>query len=211
MNVERRVLEGHAIRLLPLTRDHAESVTRVALAHPQIWTHIPYPMQSEGDVHVRLEQAAALHAAGLGVVFVTELRQAGEIVGGTSILSVDPRVPSFEIGGTWIVPPHQRTRVNTEAKYLQLCFAFETLGAARVELKTDVRNERSRKAIARIGGRFEGIFRNHMRRADGSLRDSAFFSIVSAEWPEVKRTLEERLSQAAERNGASCERGAGAG
>jgi RimJ/RimL family protein N-acetyltransferase len=109
-------------------------------------------------------------------------------------LTVDPRVPSFEIGSTWVVPTFQRTRTNTEAKYLQLSLVFEELSAARVELKTDVRNERSRSAIARIGAREEGILRNHMRRADGTLRDSMLFSITLEEWPKVKQALAEKLA-----------------
>ena len=99
---------------------------------------------------------------------------------------MDPDTPSVEIGSTWIVPEWQRTRVNTEAKYLQLSHCFETLGIARVELKTDARNDRSRAAMRRIGATEEGTFRSHMRRHDGTLRDSVFFSIVADEWPAVK-------------------------
>ena len=151
-------------------------------------------MSTEADVRARLAQAAAIRSSGNGIVYATEHRPTGEIVGGTAILTVDSRVPSFEIGSTWVVPPFQRTRTNTEAKYLQLSFVFEELRAARVELKTDVRNERSRSAIARIGAREEGILRNHMRRADGTLRDSVLFSITLEEWPKVKQALAEKLA-----------------
>jgi RimJ/RimL family protein N-acetyltransferase len=194
MKTHVRALLGSAIRLVPLDESHAERVVTAALSHPEIWRHIPYSMKSESDVRARLALAFALREAGTGVVYATELISSGEVIGGTAILCVDPRVPSFEIGSTWIVPPHQRTRVNTEAKYLQLSFAFEELSAARVELKTDVLNERSRAAIARLGARQEGIFRSHMRRADGSLRDSVFFSITAEEWPRVKADLASKLA-----------------
>lgn len=194
MKMQARALLGRAIRLLPLSETLADRVVAAALSDPGIWTHIPYSMKTEGDVRARLGFAAALHEAGTGIVYATELISTGELVGGTAILSIDPRVPSFEIGSTWIVPSHQRTRVNTEAKFLQLSFAFEELLAARVELKTDVLNERSRAAIARIGAREEGVLRNHMRRADGSLRDSVLFSITIDEWPLVKAELASKLA-----------------
>ena len=104
-------------------------------------------------------------------------------------------MPSVEIGGTWIVPRHQRTAVNSEAKLLQLTHCFDVLGCARVELKTDIRNERSRAAILRLGATQEGILRSHMRRADGSLRDSVLFSIVAGEWPSVRDRLQRALSR----------------
>ncbi|MGC4087815.1 MAG: GNAT family protein [Polyangiaceae bacterium] len=195
MKIEACALVGAKVRLVPLGAEHEGAVIREALGSPEIWTHIPYAMRSEADVRARLAQAAALREAGAGMVYVTELLASAEIVGGTSILVVDPRVPSFEIGATWIVPQHQRTFVNSEAKYLQLCFAFETLKAARVELKTDVRNERSQAAIARIGARREGVLRSHMRREDGTLRDSVLFSLVDADWPQAKHALEAKLAR----------------
>ena len=98
-----------------------------------------------------------------------------------------------EIGWTWVAREWQRTAVNTEAKYLLLRHAFETLGCIRVELKTDSLNERSRTAILRIGAREEGIFRNHMITASGRVRHSVYFSVVDSEWPAVKARLESRL------------------
>ena len=181
----------------PLAAEHVPSVVEAALAHPSLWQFIPYSMKSEADVRARVELGRRLMDGGTGVVFVTKLVATGELVGGSAIFTVDAAVPSFEIGATWVVPPWQRSAVNTEAKYLQLCFAFEVLQAARVELKTDVLNLRSRAAIARIGASEEGIFRCHMRRADGTLRDSVYFSIVERDWPRVKAELERRLSPAA--------------
>jgi N-acetyltransferase len=95
-----------------------------------------------------------------------------------------------EIGWTWVAPAWQRTGVNTEAKYLLLRHAFETLGCMRVELKTDSLNEKSRNAILRIGAREEGTFRNHMITASGRIRHTVYFSILDAEWPAVKARLQ---------------------
>ncbi len=99
----------------------------------------------------------------------------------------------LEIGWTWVARQWQRTAINTEAKYLLLRHAFETLKCMRVELKTDSLNDRSRAAILRIGAREEGIFRNHMITASGRIRHTVYFSIVDSEWPEVKARLEARL------------------
>jgi len=188
-----RPLEGPYVRLVPLSEHHSDGVVQAALAHPEIWEYMPFAMGDEAEARASLQQALALQAEGRAIFYVMTLRESSELVGGTALLSVDPRVPSFEVGPTWIVPHHQRTRVNTEAKSLQLAFAFETLGAARVELKAEVRNQRSRTAIARIGAHAEGVLRNHMRRADGSLGDYAIFSIVEADWPSIKGTLEAKL------------------
>jgi N-acetyltransferase len=100
----------------------------------------------------------------------------------------------MEIGWTWIAKPWQRSAINTEAKYLMLRHAFETLGCIRVELKTDALNERSRAAIVRIGAREEGILRRHIITDSGRIRDTVYYSIIAEEWPGVKRRLEERLA-----------------
>jgi RimJ/RimL family protein N-acetyltransferase len=117
---------------------------------------------------------------------------------------IDPLVPSLEIGATWVVPRCQRTHVNTEAKRLMLAHAFDALGCARVELKTDERNDRSRAAILRLGAQEEGTHRNHMRRADGSLRNSVYFSITREDWPGVRRRLDARLARPAPPSSAEC-------
>ena len=100
-----------------------------------------------------------------------------------------------EIGWTWVGREWQRSAINTEAKYLMLRHAFETLGCMRVELKTDSLNERSRNAILRIGAKQEGIFRNHMTTSTGRIRHTVYFSIIDEEWPAVKRGLEEKLAR----------------
>jgi RimJ/RimL family protein N-acetyltransferase len=111
-------------------------------------------------------------------------------------MNIDQANRRVEIGATWIAAPWRRTAVNTEAKYLMLRHAFETLGCIRVELKTDSLNQRSRNAIRRIGAAEEGTLRQHMITWSGRLRDSVYFSVLDSEWPSVKRDLEQKLSRA---------------
>jgi RimJ/RimL family protein N-acetyltransferase len=108
-------------------------------------------------------------------------------------MNISARDGRLEIGSTWLAPRHQRTVANTEAKYLMLRHAFETLGATRVELKTHALNVKSRTAIERLGTQFEGIHRKHMLQPDGSRRDTAWYSILDDEWPAVKTRLESML------------------
>ncbi len=109
-------------------------------------------------------------------------------------MNIDGPNRRVEIGATWIAKPWQRTAINTEAKYLMLRHAFETLGCIRVELKTDALNQKSRDAILRIGAKEEGTLRQHMITSTGRLRDSVYFSILDSEWPKVKADLEARLT-----------------
>ncbi len=189
------VLQGSLVRLEPLGARHFDAVVAAALSDPAIWKHIPYAVRDRADVERLFTIADRLHAAQSGLVFVTCAGPEGRVVGSTSILLVDPETPSVEIGGTWILPEWQRTRVNSEAKYLQLSHCFESLGIARVELKTDALNERSRAAMRRIGASEEGTFRRHARRHNGTLRDSVYFSVIAEEWPGVKARLEEKLAR----------------
>ena len=158
------------------------------------------------DLFTQLARGAAFDGRSLVTTFLyaattnlclTRLRDSGKIVGGSSILLIDPELPTVEIGFTWILPEWQRTHVNTEAKLVQLTHCFESLGSGRVELKTDIRNQRSRAAIARIGATEEGVLRAHRRRLDGSLRDSVLFSILASEWPVVRDALRARLDRSA--------------
>jgi RimJ/RimL family protein N-acetyltransferase len=110
-------------------------------------------------------------------------------------MNMDLTNRKVEIGSTWIAPQWQRTVINTEAKYLMLRHAFETWNCMRVELKTDALNQRSRRAILRLGAKEEGTLRKHMVCWDGRQRDSIYFSILDTEWPEVKGQLEQRLAQ----------------
>lgn len=127
--------------------------------------------------------------------FATIEKRSGRAIGSTRYANIDAGNRRLEIGWTWIAGNWQRTAVNTEAKYLMLRHAFETLRCIRVEFKTDALNERSRNAILRIGAKEEGTFRKHVITASGRVRDTVYFSIVDSEWNAVKKMLEARLSR----------------
>ena len=130
---------------------------------------------------------------GVSIPFATYERASNQIVGTTRFMSMDLANRKVEIGSTWIAPPWQRTVINTEAKYLMLQHAFEIWNCLRVELKTDALNQRSRRAILRLGAKEEGTLRKHMLTWNGRQRDSVYFSILDTEWPQVKAGLEKKL------------------
>jgi RimJ/RimL family protein N-acetyltransferase len=196
MDLDLSVLEGRRVRQVRLTAEQLPELTAVALANPEIWEHIPYRMSTAADIARTLGALLAVQERGDILLLATRLAETGELVGGTSIRRSDALVPSAEIGGTWISPRFQRTFVNTEAKLLQLTACFERLHCERVELKTDIRNLRSQAAILRLGATREGVLRKHMRRADGTLRDTVMFSILAEEWPAVGARLRAWLEAA---------------
>jgi RimJ/RimL family protein N-acetyltransferase len=188
-------LTSAAVRLEPLSAELLPELTRAALSAPEVWTHVALPMRDAAQIEGTVKHALGLQRQGELAVFVTRLAASGALIGGTLLRLIDRAVPSVEIGGTWILPPWQRTFVNTEVKLLQLSHCFEQLGCQRVELKTDIRNQRSQAAIARLGASREGVLRSHMRRMDGSLRDSVLYSMLVSEWPEHRERLRARLAQ----------------
>lgn len=192
--VEPVVLEGSRIRMEPLRLDHLADLARVAF-DPPLWQWTIMGPQDEAGLRRWLETALANADAGAERPFATIDLASGRAIGSSRYLSIVPEHRRLEIGWTWIGTAFQRTGANREAKLLQLTHAFETLGANRVEFKTHARNERSRTALAGIGATFEGIFRNHMIMPDGSIRDSAWFSVVADDWPGVKARLEASLSR----------------
>ena len=194
MVIEPVTLEGTVIRLEPLSLRHHEELCAVGLDE-RIWRWNPRaPLCTPADMRAYIDTALEQQADGEGLPFATIDKAAGHAVGSTRFLEINCRDRRVEIGSTWIAPAWQRTAVNTEAKYLMLRHAFETLGCIRVELKTDSLNERSRNAILRIGATQEGIFRNHMLTHSGRIRHSVYFSITDAEWPAVKARLQEKLA-----------------
>jgi RimJ/RimL family protein N-acetyltransferase len=134
-------------------------------------------------------------ARGVSLPFALVEKSTGMAIGSTRYGNIDRLHHRLEIGWTWVAPGHQRTAANTEAKYLLLRHAFETLHCIRVEFKTDSLNEKSRQAIQRIGAKQEGIFRNHMITSSGRVRHTVYFSIVDFEWPAVKLDLELKLAR----------------
>jgi N-acetyltransferase len=194
MIVEPVTLEGKHVRLEPLSLAHHAALCEVGLDE-DVWRWIAAPVRTPEEMRVYIEMALAEQAAGTALPFATIERASGRAVGSTRYGNIDRSNRRVEIGWTWIARPWQRTAVNTEAKYLMLRHAFETLGSIRVELKTDSLNERSRRAIVRIGAQEEGTFRNHMITASGRIRHTVYYSIVDSEWPAVKASLEEKLKK----------------
>jgi RimJ/RimL family protein N-acetyltransferase len=183
-------LEGSAVRLEPIRQEHAEIFWEAAKdALDNIFQWIPYRMKAREDFQRLVEKAFAEQERGESVVFATVERSSGRVIGSTRFMNIDRVNRRVEIGSTWIAPAWQRTIVNTEAKYLMLRHAFEVWQCIRVELKTDALNQRSRNAILRIGAKEEGTLRRHLITWTGRVRDTVYFSILDAEWPEVKARL----------------------
>ena len=188
-------LEDSVVRLEPIRPEHAELFWDVAKDDLEdIFRWIPYSMKTPEDFELLVEKALSEQERGESVVFATVERSTGRTIGSTRFMNIDRANRRVEIGSTWIAKPWQRTAVNTEAKYLMLRHAFETWGCARVELKTDALNEKSRNAILRIGAKEEGTLRRHVVTWTGRIRDSVYFSILDDEWPQVKAKLEARIA-----------------
>jgi RimJ/RimL family protein N-acetyltransferase len=185
-------LEGAHVRLEPLAKAHLAGLAAVGLDE-ELWLWIPVPVRTAEEMAGYIETALEEQERGVSLPFALIEKAARRVVGSTRYGNIDRAHHRVEIGWTWVAREWQRTAVNTEAKYLLLRHAFETLGCIRVDLKTDSLNERSRTAILRIGAREEGIFRNHMITASGRVRHSVYFSVVDSEWPAVKARLESRL------------------
>ena len=193
LNIEPVTLQGKHVRLEPLSLDHLEQLCEVGL-EPELWRWTASQVLTSVDMRAYVETALKWQAEGTALPFATISAQTGRVVGSTRFANIDKENRHLEIGCTWIAPQWQRTAINTEAKYLMLRHAFERLGCIRVEFKTDSLNEKSRRALLRIGAKEEGTFRNHMIVHDGRYRHSVYFSVIESEWPEVKARLEERLS-----------------
>jgi N-acetyltransferase len=180
----RPTLEGRIVRLEPIEGRHVEGL-RAAAADERAWTWM-----TTRDTEAWIRTALAATEAHHFVVI-----KHGEVIGSTSYLNVVPEHRRLEIGNTWNAPATWGTGANTDAKYLLLRHAFETLGMHRVEFKTDAKNDRARAALAAIPSGFEGIHRKHMVVRDGERRDSAWYAVIDDDWPEVKAALERRIDQ----------------
>ncbi|HKW19324.1 MAG TPA: GNAT family protein [Terriglobales bacterium] len=189
-------LEGSHVRLEPLRSEHADMLWEIAKEHlADLFRWIPYKLDSVDDFRAFNRNVLSEQDRGLSIPFATLERSQNRIVGTTRFMNMDLTNRKVEIGSTWIAPAWQRTVVNTEAKYLMLRHAFESWNCLRVELKTDAMNQRSRKAILRLGAKEEGTLRKHIVCWDGRQRDSVYFSILDTEWPEVKTRLQEKLAR----------------
>lgn len=205
------ILEGKHVRLEPLSAAHTDGLLRATTEARDTYTYTKVPDDREAMAGY-IEEALRDQATGAALPFAVRDVRRDALIGSTRFLDLDywtagpawpagrsmPRrgaVPTVaEIGSTWLAASAQRTPCNTEAKLLLLTHAFDVWGVFRVTLKTDARNARSRAAIERIGGRFEGVRRAHTRAVDGTVRDSAYYSVLAEEWPGVHAALEARLT-----------------
>jgi len=200
------VLEGRHIRLEPLTLGHARALVEVANGPRESYGFTLVPADETSMLRY-IEAALRDQEAGRALPFATVAKATGRVVGSTRFGNIEfwawppdnphqrgPDVPDVaEIGWTWLAADAQRTPINTEAKLLMLAHAFETWRVHRVSLMTDARNERSRRAILRVGAQFDGVIRAQRMAFDGTIRDTAAFSILESEWPTVKRQLQSRM------------------
>lgn len=187
-------LDGRHVVLAPLGIEHVKLLAPAA-SDPELWRLTREDASTPAALRAYIERALAMQAEGNALPFAIIEKDGGRGIGSTrfgNYAAVDRRI---EIGWTWVGRPWQRTAVNTEAKLLLLTHAFEALGMRRVELKTDVLNERSRNAILRLGATQEGIFREHMVTESGRIRDSVWFSILAREWETVKARLVAKLAR----------------
>jgi RimJ/RimL family protein N-acetyltransferase len=189
---ERVVLAGRFVRLEPLSEAHRDDLLAAAAQDPTTFRYMGADLSTGAEAWPQY-LADALRPE--YVAWATVDAATGRAVGSTRFGDIAPEHGRVEIGWTWIAPSHQGSATNTEAKLLQLTYAFDELGATRVALKTDGRNLRSQAAIERLGAQREGTLRRHIRMPDGFIRDTVYFSILADEWPAVRARLEERLSR----------------
>jgi N-acetyltransferase len=193
MEVKPIILQGKHVRLEPMTEAHIPDLAEIGVGQP-FWDFMVYGrMETADDMRGWVQDILSRAEKGTDLPFVAIQLESGRVAGATRYMNIMPNDRGLEIGGTWYGPEFQRTAVNTECKYVLLRHAFEELGCIRVQLKTDLRNERSQKAIERIGAVKEGVLRNHMILPDGHYRHSVYYSILDAEWPDVKKRLEEMV------------------
>jgi N-acetyltransferase len=194
MKIDRNVvLEGKAVRLEPLTMEHADALFAVA-QNDEMWQYLAFDTPACIDDMRRFIDIALSNAArGIDLPFAIIYLPENRVVGSTRYMEIVPHDHALEIGWTWIERDLWRTVINTETKYLLLRHAFEVLDANRVQLKTDLRNVRSQQAIARLGAQREGVLREHRIVKGNYRRSSVIFSILDREWPEVKAALEDKM------------------
>lgn len=187
-------LLGERVRLRPLLASDAAALV-LAATDGALW-ELPFTLvPSALTVDSYIQSALAGRDGGTVMPFVTEIAATGQVIGSTRFWKIDRKNRKLEIGSTWISASWQRTFVNTEAKFLMLAYAFEQLQCVRVQFTTDETNEKSRKAILRLGATQEGIVRNERIMPDGRKRNSVRFSIIDEEWPEIRERLVSDLTQ----------------
>ena len=182
------ILEGNHVKLVPLDSSHYNSLISIA-SDKQIWQHYAIDGSDAFKLKASLENAIVDRDKGIQYPFVIILQKEKEIIGSTRFIDIQQDHKKLEIGWTWLKPEYWGTNINLECKLLLLSYCFEKLLAKRVQLKTDEKIIRSRKAIEKIGGQLEGILRNDMIRDNGTTRNSAYYSITDSEWSNTKEGL----------------------
>ncbi|MDN6815231.1 MAG: GNAT family N-acetyltransferase, partial [Corynebacterium variabile] len=187
-------LTGEIVRLEPLSHDHAAGLVE-ATKDGELWklwyTSVPMPDGMEAEIDRRL----ALQDAGTMIPFVTRDLRSGKVIGMTTYMNIDADLPRVEIGSTWNAESAQGSGTNPESKLLLLAHAFEVWDCPAVEFRTSWHNRQSRAAIEKLGAKLDGVLRQHTRTSDGSLRDTCVYSVVQAEWPQVRASLRFRLGR----------------
>ena len=197
MNLVPVTLDGRRVRMEPLDlARHWDGLLAIGM-EPELWRWTQAIIRRPEDLRAYLDTALQEQAEGRSVPFATIDKSSGRVAGCTRFSSVDHRNRRVEIGWTWVGKPWQRSHINTEAKHLMMSHAFETWGCVRVELKTNVRNDKSRNAMKRIGCVEEGVLRKHAVNDDGVWRDTIFYSVLDTEWPAVKARLEAMMAHEA--------------
>lgn len=192
------ILQNDLVLLRPIELTDAQEIFEAG-ADERIWTHISFTIETKSDAESFVNSAITSMGKGEKVVFAILDKLTNAVIGSTSYMDINHTHKHLEIGSTWLTPNYWRTSINTNCKFLLLEYAFETLEFERVQIKTDNLNVRSQDAIERIGATFEGQLRSHMKRKDGSMRDTMMYSFIRSEWPEKKLALLELLAQEEDR------------
>ena len=192
MDLTPQTLKGSFVMLESITENHREGLRAAATADDTIYDHMP--MDIAGDYDDWFDQSLEAGPAAGQLVFIVRNNADGTLVGSSRYLNISAREPRLEIGYTWYTPAAQGTAVNPEAKLLLMTHAFEEMKCVRVELKADARNARSRRAMEKMGAKYEGTLRRHMKVREGFIRDTVYYSVLDSEWPDVKRGLQRRVA-----------------
>ena len=193
MNIVATTLSGPLVTLEPLRKHHLAGLARAARGN-NIWRYMSADLSTEGALDPWYEEACRLEKTGSQLPFAIRWTTDGELIGSTRYLNIVPQHLRLEIGWTWLIPTHWGGRANAATKMLLFQYAFERLGAARVELRTDVLNKRARQAIIKLGATEEGVLRRHMVMPGGRVRDTVQFAVVREDWPAVRATLAARIA-----------------
>jgi RimJ/RimL family protein N-acetyltransferase len=194
MSIDSITLSGQYVRLEPLSMNHFDALWAIG-QDAELWKWTPYQITTPDKMHAYIKAALDGREIGTALPFVTIWQATNEVVGSTRFGNIDTGNHHVEIGWTWIDRKWQRTPANTEAKFLMLQHAFEKWHCIRVEFKTDELNEKSQRAIERLGAQREGVSRHHMIVESGRIRNSVYYSIINDEWPHVKAHLQDRLAR----------------